>query len=103
MEIPCVTVACRRWYIYRTNNAGPARLMTLKTATVLFSGGVDSTCCVRFFQDAGHKVRGIYFDFGQAAARAEWSAATRISERLSMSVESVQVHAQSLTWAKFRT
>ena len=48
--------------------------MSKKQVTVLFSGGVDSTSCVRFFSDRDYDVRTLFVDYGQAAAAAEAQA-----------------------------
>ena len=48
--------------------------------TVLFSGGIDSASCIHFFKTKGCEVRGIFVDFGQAAARRENEAVNRLSD-----------------------
>jgi 7-cyano-7-deazaguanine synthase len=53
---------------------------------VLFSGGIDSTSCIHLFKKKGHEVRGIFVDFGQAAARYELEAVSRLSEHFSVPV-----------------
>ncbi|MFT4115959.1 7-cyano-7-deazaguanine synthase [Bradyrhizobium sp.] len=64
-------------------------------ASVLFSGGIDSTSCVHFFKKGGHEVRGIFVDFGQAAARREEAAVDVLSGKLSIPV--VKLRASSPT------
>lgn len=64
-------------------------------ASVLFSGGIDSTSCVHFFKKGGHEVRGIFVDFGQAAARREDAAVDVLSEKLSIPV--IKLRASSPT------
>jgi 7-cyano-7-deazaguanine synthase len=53
---------------------------------VLFSGGIDSTSCIHLFKNKGHEVRGIFVDFGQAAAGCEHAAVDRLSGQLSVPV-----------------
>ncbi|MBP0115578.1 7-cyano-7-deazaguanine synthase [Bradyrhizobium vignae] len=60
-------------------------------ASVLFSGGIDSTSCVHFLKKGGHEVRGIFVDFGQAAARREDAAVDVLSEKLSIPVIKLRV------------
>ncbi len=46
------------------------------------SGGIDSTACAHFLLAQGLKVRGIFFDYGQAAAHSELIAATDVASSL---------------------
>ncbi|MBW7969457.1 7-cyano-7-deazaguanine synthase [Bradyrhizobium sp. BR 10289] len=64
-------------------------------ASVLFSGGIDSTSCVHFFKKRGHEVRGIFVDFGQAAARCEDAAVDVLSEKLSIPVIKLKVSSST--------
>ncbi|WP_168800896.1 7-cyano-7-deazaguanine synthase [Peteryoungia ipomoeae] len=48
-------------------------------ATVLLSGGVDSTSCIHFLQTRAFEVRAIYVDFGQPAAVIEWAKVVAVS------------------------
>src|SRR4030088_2213000 len=48
--------------------------MKNKPVTVLFSGGIDSTSCIRFFSDRDYDVRALFVDYGQAAIAAEAQA-----------------------------
>lgn len=59
--------------------------------SVLFSGGIDSASCVHFFKTRGHEVRGIFIDFGQAAARCENAAVDLLSGQLSIPVIKLRV------------
>jgi 7-cyano-7-deazaguanine synthase len=65
--------------------------MKRKMATVLFSGGIDSTACIRFFLDREYEVRAIFVNFGQAAAPAESRAVELLKERLEVPVTTIQV------------
>ena len=65
--------------------------MTKKLATVLFSGGIDSTSCVRFFADRDYHVRGLFFDFGQAAANCEKRTVDSLRDQLGISVTTILI------------
>jgi 7-cyano-7-deazaguanine synthase len=51
-----------------------------RVATVLLSGGIDSTACVHFLQTKGFDVHALFFDYGQAAATSESKAARAVSK-----------------------
>lgn len=51
-------------------------------ATVLLSGGIDSATCAHLFQERGFAVRGVFIDYGQAAARPEEKAAKGVAARI---------------------
>lgn len=48
-------------------------------AIVLLSGGIDSSCCVAFYQHAGHEVTGVFVDYGQPAREREEQSAAAIA------------------------
>lgn len=52
------------------------------TATVLMSGGIDSTACADFLTKRGNRVQGVLIDYGQAAAKLERRAAETLAERM---------------------
>lgn len=56
-------------------------------ATVLFSGGLDSTACAHFLQTRGLRLRGLFIDHGQAAARHEAASSAALAERLGIPLE----------------
>jgi 7-cyano-7-deazaguanine synthase len=56
--------------------------MSQSQALVLLSGGIDSTACAHLLQAQGMTVEGIFFDYGQPAARREQVAAKAIAEHL---------------------
>lgn len=60
--------------------------MKQKLATVLFSGGIDSTSCVRFFADRGYEVRGVFVNFGQAAVVPEANAVDALKAELGIPI-----------------
>jgi len=50
-----------------------------KRSIVLFSGGIDSTACVKYYLTLGYRVRGVFVDYGQAASGMEFKSASRIA------------------------
>lgn len=67
-----------------------ASTMNSTPVTVLFSGGVDSTACIRFFLERGNEVRGLFVNFGQAAEQAEARAVKELNEHLGIRVSVVE-------------
>jgi 7-cyano-7-deazaguanine synthase len=55
--------------------------------TVLLSGGVDSIACAHFLQRRGLIVRGLFIDYGQAAARREAVASAALAEQLAIPLQ----------------
>lgn len=53
-----------------------------RDATVLMSGGIDSTACAAFLIGQGLKVSGIFVDYGQAAADFERAAVRSVAAAL---------------------
>ena len=51
-------------------------------ATVLLSGGIDSTACARFVQERSFEVSAVFVDYGQLPARLEYRAAKAIAAYL---------------------
>jgi 7-cyano-7-deazaguanine synthase len=62
-----------------------------RSATVLVSGGIDSTACVRFLQQQGTEVQGVFVDYGQAAAKREAAAIAALGPRLGIRTETLRV------------
>ena len=60
------------------------RRMTNREATVLMGGGIDSAACAHLLQARGHVVRGIFIDYGQAAAANERLAVETLTTRLNV-------------------
>lgn len=56
-------------------------------ATVLMSGGLDSTACAHFLIRNGVRVRGLFIGHGQAAAQRETVASRAIAEFLSIPLD----------------
>src|ERR1700744_2558448 len=65
--------------------------MAKARATVLFSGGIDSTSCVHFLRKDGYQVSGLFVDFGQAAARMERQSVIALSEEISIPINTLEV------------
>lgn len=51
---------------------------------VLLSGGIDSSCCVAFYRQAGHEVTGVFVDYGQPVREREEESATAIADHYSI-------------------
>lgn len=60
-------------------------------ATVLMSGGIDSTACAHLLAGQGLAVRGVFIDYGQAAAKCEERALQALSVRLGVSFSTFRV------------
>jgi 7-cyano-7-deazaguanine synthase len=56
-------------------------------ATVLMSGGLDSSACAHFITGRGTEVRGLFIDYGQAAARLESNASAAMADFLSIPLD----------------
>lgn len=54
----------------------------MTSATVLFSGGIDSAACAYLLKTRNNAVSGIFVDFGQAAAALEYRAASALSRHI---------------------
>jgi 7-cyano-7-deazaguanine synthase len=65
--------------------------MNQNDAIVLMSGGVDSYACAHLLLQKGFKVKGLFIDHGQAAAKCELRAARKISRRLAIELTHVVV------------
>ena len=55
-------------------------------ATVLLSGGIDSAACARYLQAEYEQIKGLFVDYGQAAARHELHSAEALSRLLSITL-----------------
>jgi 7-cyano-7-deazaguanine synthase len=56
-------------------------------ATVLMSGGIDSTACAHFMLRRGMAVTGLFIHHGQAAATCETKAVKAIGDRLGIQTD----------------
>ena len=48
-------------------------------ALILISGGIDSTACIKYYQDLGFNVDGFFVNYGQKAHLKEYEAVKKIS------------------------
>lgn len=55
-----------------------------KEVLVLFSGGIDSTSCLYYYQKLGYKTHGLFVNYGQLAEKQERIAVNKISKLLSI-------------------
>jgi len=53
-----------------------------KNVLVLFSGGIDSTSCIHFYQKLDYNVMGLFVNYGQPAANRERIAVEELSKFL---------------------
>jgi len=63
---------------------------TDKNVLVLFSGGIDSTSCIHYYQKLGYNVKGLFIDYGQPAANQERIAVNKISDILGIDFIEIQ-------------
>ncbi len=59
---------------------------TDKNVLVLFSGGIDSSSCIHYYQKLGYNVKGLFIDYGQPAANQEKIAVEKISDILKIDI-----------------
>ena len=52
------------------------------SATILLSGGIDSTACAYFLREQGFNINGLFFYYGQASQDHEENAVKKICESL---------------------
>lgn len=67
----------------------------MKNATVLFSGGIDSTSTALFLKSAGFAVRGLFVDFGQASRHMERNSIDRLKDLIGITVDEIQISSSS--------
>ncbi len=46
---------------------------------ILLSGGIDSTSCIAFYRQLGHKVSSVFIDYGQPASGSEQQSAAAVA------------------------
>lgn len=46
---------------------------------ILFSGGIDSTCCINFYKKQEVEVVGLFINYGQKSTEQEYQAAKKIA------------------------
>lgn len=62
-----------------------------KNTTVLLSGGIDSTCCIKMLSDDGYHVSALFVDYGQSASKLELVSATAVAVALGAQLHVVTV------------
>jgi 7-cyano-7-deazaguanine synthase len=67
----------------------------MKRATVLFSGGIDSTSTALLLKSSGFDVRGLFVDYGQASRQAERKSVDRLRQIIEIRVDEVHVAPSS--------
>jgi 7-cyano-7-deazaguanine synthase len=67
----------------------------MKQATVLFSGGIDSTSTALFLKSSGLSVRGLFVDFGQASRDMERRSIDRLKNLIGMQVDEIRISSLS--------
>jgi len=60
-----------------------------KKTLVLTSGGIDSSACIKYYQDLGFEVRGLFVDYGQKARLKEWECVQKIAAFYEIKIESL--------------
>lgn len=67
----------------------------MKRATVLFSGGIDSTSTAVLLKSKGLAVRGLFVDFGQASRHMERKSIGRLKDLVGIEVDEIQINSLS--------
>lgn len=60
-------------------------------ATVLLSGGIDSTSALAAYRAEGNAVDAVFVDYGQPARRSEWAAAQAIAQHYDVPITKVRL------------
>jgi len=60
-------------------------------ALVLFSGGIDSSACVRYYLEQRYSVTGLFVRFGQASMLMEWKAAGKLARHFGIPLKEIDV------------
>ncbi len=58
---------------------------------MLLSGGIDSAACVRYYLDLGRTVRGLFVNYGQAAATTERESAEALARHYGIPLGQVEI------------
>jgi tRNA(Ile)-lysidine synthase TilS/MesJ len=64
-------------------------------ALVLMSGGIDSVACAHLLATRNFRVKGVFLDYGQAAAHAERRAVEALTGRMNLPLEIFSVDGAS--------
>jgi 7-cyano-7-deazaguanine synthase len=63
-------------------------------ALILTSGGIDSTACIKYYQDLRFEVQGLFVDYGQRAKHKEWECVQKIADFYDIKLESLTIQHQ---------
>jgi 7-cyano-7-deazaguanine synthase len=67
----------------------------MKQATVLFSGGIDSTSTAILLKSSGLAVRGLFVDYGQASRDMERMSVARLKDLLGIKIDEIHIKSPS--------
>ncbi|OPX61895.1 7-cyano-7-deazaguanine synthase [Methanoregula sp. PtaB.Bin085] len=59
---------------------------------ILISGGIDSTACIKYYQDLGFKVEGFFVDYGQKARLKECQSVEKIADYYKINSDTLTIH-----------
>jgi 7-cyano-7-deazaguanine synthase len=62
-----------------------------KRVLILTSGGIDSTACIKHYQDLGFSVRGFFIDYGQRSRLKEFESVKKIAAYYKIEIGSMVV------------
>ena len=63
-----------------------------KRALILTSGGIDSTACVKYYQDLGFEVKGLFVDYNQKARLKESDCIKKIAAFYKIQYKTLTIH-----------
>jgi 7-cyano-7-deazaguanine synthase len=58
---------------------------------ILFSGGIDSTACIKYYKNLNFNIDLIFFDYGQKARKQETEAVNKISDFYQLKITKIQI------------
>ncbi len=67
-----------------------------KRVLVLTSGGIDSTACIKYYQDLGFNVEGFFIDFGQKSRKKEHESVKNIASFYNIDVGFLTVNTEQV-------
>jgi 7-cyano-7-deazaguanine synthase len=68
----------------------------IKKVLILTSGGIDSTACIKYYQDLEFEVEGLFIDFGQKSRYNEQNSVKKIAEYygINLNIMNVDTHQE---------
>ena len=60
---------------------------------ILISGGLDSTACIKYYQDLGFQVEGFFVDYGQKARLRECLSVGKIADYYKINSDTLTIHS----------